>query len=447
MTEGKNCLRARGGARRAPARRIAKLAARVVMAMAFFAMAGAHRALAGHDGKHFLVLQTNLQPPYQQLSNGALTGSTIRLLDCAFQQIDIDYGITLAPRQRNRDMTRKGQADGFFLSRLSSEMDSYADATVPLVLEKWVWVSARRDVDVQVPVPLPDQMVTVGAVLGSNEAEWITEQGYRDFVHVPSLRSLLGLIGKGRIDFALIDRQSFERARDDLKLDPDSFSERFARYMPLVMYFAHEYTRAHPATLTRLNRALAECGSAAVKLEAQEIDRIMNDDVVRIRRLLRAPALVNALKEHLENLDMLHGEGMSRIKIAELDRQWREASKSGAASLLAADILQNDVSTYLQRAYRTRDVQFAEAFIFDRDGLIIGMSSPTSNYDQSHERKFAIFNETAADAVQIADIYYDPSTQKFLSQITLPITDPVTGKVLAALTVGLDVLLALQVED
>ncbi|MEQ5775484.1 hypothetical protein J4E05_08145 [Thalassospira sp. NFXS8] len=418
-----------------------------VLGIVVVGVAGCHRAKADHNGKHFLVLQTNLQPPYQELDNGALTGTTVRLLDCAFQKIDIEYGITLAPRQRNRDMVRKGQADGFFLSRLSSDMASYAEPTSPLALEKWVWVSRHRVTDGQLRVPHPDQKVTVGAVLGSNEAEWTLDQGYRDVVHVPSLRSLIALLQKGRVDFALIDQQSFARARDELKLDADDFTERFASYMPLVMYFARTYTKTHPETLRNLNRALDICEPAVVKLENHERDQIMNDEVEKIRQIMRAPALINALRDRGEFQDPLHVNVVNRDKVSDLDREWREASANGTASRLAADILQNDVSTYLQRAYRNRDVRFAEAFIFDQNGLIVGMSSPTSNYDQSGEAKFAIFSNNAASPVQIADIYYDPSTSKFLSQITMPVTDPKNGEVLGALTVGLDVTAALSTRD
>lgn len=410
-------------------------------------LAGCHRAKADPASKRFLVLQTNLQPPYQEFDNGALTGTTIRRLDCAFRKIDVDYGITLAPRQRNRDMTRKGQADGFFLSRLSPEMASYAEPTLPLALEKWVWVSRHHVNDGPSRVPHPDQNVTVGAVLGSNEAEWILDQGYPDVVHAPSLRSLIALLQKGRIDFAVTDQQSFARKREDLNLNADDFSERFASYMPLVMYFAHNYIHENPEILKKLNRALDACEPAVVKLDHDEQDRIMREEVVKIRQLMRAPALINALRNQANQQDPAIGTIVSPDKVVALDRDWQEASANGTASRLAAEILQNDVSTYLQRAYRNRDVRFAEAFIFDRQGLIIGMSSPTSNYDQSSEAKFNIFAEKTADAVQIADIYYDPLSSKFLSQITVPVTDPQNGDVLGALTVGLDVTAALTSQD
>ncbi|AUG51703.1 hypothetical protein CSC3H3_02495 [Thalassospira marina] len=429
------------------ASRLGRLVLFAALLSVVFAVAGCHRAKAAQGGKNFLVLQTNLQPPYQELVNGALTGSTIRLLDCAFRKIDVDYGITLAPRQRNRDMTRKGQADGFFLSRISSEMAIYAEPTSPLALEKWVWVSLHNVSDQQSRIPHPDQKVTLGVVLGSNEAEWIIDQGYQDVVHAPSLHSLVSLLQMGRVDFALIDQQAFARIRDDMKIAADQFTERFAHYMPLVMYFARDYTASHPDTVKKLNRALTECGPAAVRLDHHEQQRIIRDEVGRIRQLMRAPALISALHNLGHKADPSVGDAPDRETIARLDREWQEASANGTASRLAADILQNEVSTYLQRAYRNRDIKFAEAFIFNRDGLVVGMSSPTSNYDQSGESKFSIFKDPSPDAVQIADIYYDPSTSKFLSQITLPLTDPETGEVVAALTVGLDVTAALDAED
>ncbi|OKH88759.1 hypothetical protein LF95_01260 [Thalassospira sp. TSL5-1] len=416
----------------------------MILGIVVFAVSGCHRAKAQEVRGKNLVLKTSVQPPYQDVEDGVLTGSTIRLLDCTFDKIDMDYEITLAPRQRNLDQVRKGQADGFFLSRLSKNMSIYAEPTAPLVLEKWVWVYHQHRQEQISRLLRSGSDLTIGVVLGSNEAEWLMEQGYSDVIQAPSRKSLLALLTADRVDVVLIDHQAFPHIRDNMAEHASQFAERFARYVPLVMYFSRDYTRAHPDIIPKLNRALSDCGPASVALDPAEIEHITRNDINRIRKWLRAPALINALQDVVARNDSRYGELASPQKIAALDHEWTVATAHGTASRLAAEILQNELSAYLQRVYRNRNVQIAEAFIFDHKGLILGMSSPTSNYDQSREAKFAIFKNPSPDAVQITDIRYDASTAKFLSQITMPVTDPRSGQVLAALSVGLDVSVALD---
>ena len=83
---------------------------------------------------NFLILQTNLHPPYQEVLDGTLGGYSVSVLNCAFERIGVGYGLAVAPRQRNREMVQNGRADGFFLARISEFMDEYALASKTLAL-------------------------------------------------------------------------------------------------------------------------------------------------------------------------------------------------------------------------------------------------------------------------------------------------------------------------
>ncbi|WP_341363172.1 hypothetical protein P8T57_11590 [Thalassospira sp. SN3W] len=72
------------------------------------------------------------------------------------------------------------------------------------------------------------------------------------------------------------------------------------------------------------------------------------------------------------------------------------------------------------------------------------MNRLTTDFDQSDEQKFEVAISHDPDISQIADIYFDGSTRAFLSQVTVPIINPETGDVIAAMTVGLDVSGALR---
>jgi hypothetical protein len=390
------------------------------------------------DKNAFLILQTNLQPPYQQLQNGILRGYSIAVLNCAFDRIGVGFGIAIAPRQRNREMVRNGQADGFFLARISSFMDEYAEPTLPLALEKWVWISAAGQQGSFASSPTPDSLLSVGAILGSNEAEWLAEQVYQEIAKAPSINSLISQVLAGRVEYALVDKQTFEAARDSMGHHEAQFNVQFERYAPLVVYIGREYTRLNPWLIASLNTALGACETLPMQLEDWERDLITRQQLPAIRAMAANAELVGAVRS------AMGGAQIQPDAIVEIDREWRQGSEGGIASPKATEILENPLSDIL-RAFQESDANnIAEIFVFDTKGAVIGMNRLTTDFDQSDEQKFEVAIGHDADISQIADIYFDGSTRAFLSQVTVPIINPETGDVIAAMTVGLDVSGALR---
>ena len=392
----------------------------------------------------FLILQTNLHPPYQELPNGMLSGYSVSVLNCVFERIGVGYGLAIAPRQRNREMVRNGKADGFFLARISDAMDEYAVATNPLALEKWVWVSSSiKSDDPRVSRrPKPGDFTTVGAILGSNEAEWLGEQGYNDVMRVPSIASLVGQVAAGRVEYALVDKHSFEIARNELGLGAEKFMVQFERYAPLVVYFSKSYVAAFPDMLDELNAVLEFCETRPMHLEPWERDAIEQAQLPIVRQFANSPELVAHVQDQLAG--MIHPTADEKRLT---DAEWKAMARNGETSATATEILGNELSEYLRVFQTSVGDQVAEAFVFDTHGEIVGMSRLTSDFDQSDETQFQMVESINRDQALITDIWYDASTRAFLSQITVPVIDPDTGRTLAALTVGLNVSAALRPES
>lgn len=392
----------------------------------------------------FVILQTNLHPPYQELQNGALSGYSVSILDCVFDRLGVGYGLAIAPRQRNREMVRTGKADGFFLARVSEAMDEYAVPTNPLALEKWVWVSsAGKSDDPRIPrPPKPGDFSTVGAILGSNEAEWLKELEYQDVARVPSIASLVGQVATGRVDYALVDKHSFEIARNALGLAEDKFLVQFERYAPLVVYFSKRYVAAFPEVLDNLNGVLEFCETRPMSLEQWERDAIEEVQLPMVRQFAASAELLGHV-QYLLNGAKQPDTNQKR----EIDEEWKAQARTGQANAVAAQILGNDLSEYLRLFQGRIGEEVSEAFVFDVHGQIIGMSRLTSDFDQSDEAQFQVIKSTNHDQALITDIRYDASTRAFLSQITVPVIDPDSGRTLAALTVGLNVSAALRPES
>jgi hypothetical protein len=127
-----------------------------------------------------------------------------------------------------------------------------------------------------------------------------------------------------------------------------------------------------------------------------------------------------------------------QAQIDALDTQWR--AEVGAASKPLIDAtLANAASQYLAGVQEASAGKYTEIFAMDAKGLNVGQSTLTSDYWQGDEDKFTASFGAGADAVHIGEIEQDESTQIFQSQVSVPITDPATGAVIGAITVGVDV--------
>jgi hypothetical protein len=323
-------------------------------------------------------------------------------------------------------------------------MDEYAVASNPLALEKWVWISSSfKSNDPRVRRrPQAGDFSTVGAILGSNEAEWLEERGYDDVMRVPSIASLIGQVVTGRVEYALVDKHSFEIARTEMSLAPDRFFVQFERYAPLVVYFSKRYVAAFPDLLDQVNGVLEFCETRPMHLEPWERDAIEQVQLPVVRQFARSPELLRYVHEQLAAAEPREEDQKRRI-----DEEWTALARTGKSSATAASILANGLSDHLRDFQEMAGNQVAEAFVFDVRGQIIGMSRLTSDFDQSDEAQFQMIEGNNREQALITDILYDGSTREFLSQITVPVIDPDTGLTLAAMTVGLNVSAALGPES
>ncbi|MGV8853571.1 MAG: hypothetical protein ACOH2L_02900 [Devosia sp.] len=130
--------------------------------------------------------------------------------------------------------------------------------------------------------------------------------------------------------------------------------------------------------------------------------------------------------------------GYDQAKIDELDKQWR--AEVGAASKPLIDAtLGNAASQYLAGVQEASQGKYTEIFAMDAKGLNVAQSTLTSDYWQGDEDKFTASFGAGAGAVHVGDIEQDESTQVFQSQVSVPISDPATGDLIGAITVGVDV--------
>ena len=67
----------------------------------------------------------------------------------------------------------------------------------------------------------------------------------------------------------------------------------------------------------------------------------------------------------------------------------------------------------------------------------VAISDRTSDYFQGDEAKWQETFLKGPDAVHVSELEFDESTQKVQTQVSLSVTDPETGEVIGAVTLGI----------
>lgn len=129
--------------------------------------------------------------------------------------------------------------------------------------------------------------------------------------------------------------------------------------------------------------------------------------------------------------------GYSADQIDAMDQAWR--SEVGATDTpTITPVLENDAAEFLRARVALSDGAISEVFIMDMVGLNVAASAVTSDMWQGDESKFTATYGAGAGASHFGEVEFDESSQTYQGQISISITDPETGELLGAMTVGVD---------
>ncbi len=129
---------------------------------------------------------------------------------------------------------------------------------------------------------------------------------------------------------------------------------------------------------------------------------------------------------------------IGQSEIDKLDKQWRAETKASERPLIDR-VLSTALSKKLLDEKNQARGMITELFVMDNKGLNVGQSDPTSDYWQGDEDKWQKTYLAGPGAMFIDEVEMDESTQTFQSQLSMAISDPVTGQVIGAVTVGVNV--------
>ena len=147
---------------------------------------------------------------------------------------------------------------------------------------------------------------------------------------------------------------------------------------------------------------------------------------------VRDPQIAEAIiKQNAETAALTEPE------IIALDDKWRAEVGAHATPTIDA-VLHAPLSAFLTQQVEASGGQVTEVFVMDAKGLNVAASAVTSDYWQGDEAKYKNTFLKGPDAVFVDEVDFDESTQTYQGQVSFAITDPATGAVVGAITIGLD---------
>lgn len=128
--------------------------------------------------------------------------------------------------------------------------------------------------------------------------------------------------------------------------------------------------------------------------------------------------------------------GRTQEIINKIDEEWK---KSDRVTEFMMKFLTNDAAGFIKDRVKKSEGKYTEIFIMDNQGCNVAMSSKTSDFWQGDEDKFQKSYNDGNGAVFVDRVEFDESTKTSQAQVSLPILDPSTKKVIGAVTIGVDV--------
>lgn len=129
--------------------------------------------------------------------------------------------------------------------------------------------------------------------------------------------------------------------------------------------------------------------------------------------------------------------GLTQTDIDALDQAWRSEVGTSSTPTLTP-VLDNAAADFLRSQVEASAGAMTEVFIMDQHGLNVAASVATSDMWQGDEAKFSETYGAGAGAVHFGEVEFDESSQRYQSQISIAITDPATGDLIGAMTIGVD---------
>lgn len=163
---------------------------------------------------------------------------------------------------------------------------------------------------------------------------------------------------------------------------------------------------------------------------AQADSRIVKIAKSRVSQVVRALNIINATIEQNER----HAD-YTQNKITRLDKQWVKERDWAEHPMIDA-VLANETSLWLKAYKKKMKGSFAEVFVMDNKGMLVGTSDITSDYWQGDEPQWKETYLKGPKTFFVGDMAKDESTGYYSVKISMTLVDN-EGNAIGAVTASL----------
>lgn len=174
--------------------------------------------------------------------------------------------------------------------------------------------------------------------------------------------------------------------------------------------------------------ALQHDSTMSVAAEGPHVKPASEYVLTHVKPWLSEPIVIDAIKARNAETAKLKDIEINRLDIGWMDRSNRELIDSR---------MNNPLSAWLRQKKGASNGVIFEVFVFDAKGLNVGQTDLTQDFNQGDEAKYWKTFQVGPDSIFVDKVGLDKG--RHVSQVSLTIKDPATGKPIGAATVGIDV--------
>ncbi|MBF0100733.1 MAG: PDC sensor domain-containing protein [Desulfobacterales bacterium] len=185
----------------------------------------------------------------------------------------------------------------------------------------------------------------------------------------------------------------------------------------IIFILAYAFFRVIIITGGNYHRAIAE--EISMRMES-----IIKSHEKIIQKWVKSTIIIESVIEQ-------NNQNQSLDEIKRIDKDWVD----GKIEDFVISLQKNLAGKFLNEKIKSNAILYAEAFLCDNQGAVVGEYPKTSDYWQGDEDKFTKCFNDGHGTVYYGPIVFDESTKKNSIQISLPVTDD--GKTIGVLIVGI----------
>ncbi len=173
--------------------------------------------------------------------------------------------------------------------------------------------------------------------------------------------------------------------------------------------------------------------AGAAQAAEQHVKPMQNFAKNTVKQWISESVMISAIKAQNDRY-----ANITQSQIDSMDIQWRTETVLSRKPLIT-QVSSNPLSKRLMELKAATKGVVTEIFVMDNRGMNVAISDVTSDYWQGDEDKWQKTFLAGAGTVFVDAVEHDASTDSFQSQLSMSITDPATGQVIGAITVGINV--------